>query len=95
LRHKPIHPSSYFEKTIAKILIEPAPPLAEDVTATKFLFATDIHICWSKFLNAEKFYEAGLLILGSSERFSKKFAGAWQATSSLPVRCSRQGFIGR
>ena len=34
---------------------------------TKLFFATDIHgsdICWSKFLNAGKFYEADLLILG-------------------------------
>ena len=34
---------------------------------TKLFFATDIHgsvICWSKFLNAGKFYEAELLILG-------------------------------
>src|SRR5690349_12787993 len=34
---------------------------------TKLFFATDIHgsdICWSKFLNAGKFYGADLLILG-------------------------------
>ena len=34
---------------------------------TKLFFATDIHgsdICWSKFLNAGKFYEADILILG-------------------------------
>lgn len=34
---------------------------------TKIFFATDIHgsdICWSKFLNAGKFYEADRLILG-------------------------------
>lgn len=34
---------------------------------TKLFFATDIHgsdICWSKFLNAGKFYEADQLILG-------------------------------
>lgn len=34
---------------------------------TKLFFATDIHgsdICWTKFLNAGKFYEADLLILG-------------------------------
>jgi Icc-related predicted phosphoesterase len=34
---------------------------------TKLFFATDVHgsdICWSKFLNAGKFYEADLLILG-------------------------------
>jgi len=34
---------------------------------TKIFFATDIHgsdICWSKFLNAGKFYEADQLILG-------------------------------
>lgn len=34
---------------------------------TTLFFATDIHgsdICWSKFLNAGKFYEAGILILG-------------------------------
>jgi len=34
---------------------------------TKLFFATDIHgsdICWSKFLNAGKFYEADVLILG-------------------------------
>ena len=34
---------------------------------TKLFFATDIHgsdICWTKFLNAGKFYEADVLILG-------------------------------
>ena len=34
---------------------------------TKLFFATDIHgsdICWNKFLNAGKFYEVDLLILG-------------------------------
>ena len=34
---------------------------------TKLFFATDIHgsdICWSKFLNAGKFYESDVLILG-------------------------------
>jgi Icc-related predicted phosphoesterase len=34
---------------------------------TKLFFATDVHgsdICWSKFLNAGKFYEADVLILG-------------------------------
>ena len=34
---------------------------------TKLFFATDIHgsdICWAKFLNAGKFYEADVLILG-------------------------------
>ncbi len=34
---------------------------------TKLFFATDIHgsdICWGKFLNAGKFYEADVLILG-------------------------------
>jgi Icc-related predicted phosphoesterase len=37
------------------------------VNVTKIFFATDIHgsdICWSKFLNAGKFYEADVLILG-------------------------------
>jgi Icc-related predicted phosphoesterase len=37
------------------------------VNVTKLFFATDIHgsdICWSKFLNAGKFYEADVLILG-------------------------------
>jgi Icc-related predicted phosphoesterase len=37
------------------------------VIVTKLFFATDIHgsdICWSKFLNAGKFYEADVLILG-------------------------------
>lgn len=39
----------------------------KDVRVTKLFFATDIHgsdICWSKFLNAGKFYEADVLILG-------------------------------
>ncbi len=34
---------------------------------TTLFFATDIHgsdICWNKFLNAGKFYGAGVLILG-------------------------------
>ena len=34
---------------------------------TSLFFATDIHgsdICWSKFLNAGKFYGADVLILG-------------------------------
>jgi Icc-related predicted phosphoesterase len=37
------------------------------VDVTKIFFATDIHgsdVCWSKFLNAGKFYEADVLILG-------------------------------
>jgi Icc-related predicted phosphoesterase len=37
------------------------------VSVTKLFFATDIHgsdICWSKFLNAGKFYEVDVLILG-------------------------------
>jgi Icc-related predicted phosphoesterase len=39
----------------------------KDESVTKLFFATDIHgsdICWSKFLNAGKFYEADVLILG-------------------------------
>ena len=39
----------------------------KDVAMTKLFFATDIHgsdICWSKFLNAGKFYGADVLILG-------------------------------
>jgi uncharacterized protein len=41
--------------------------MPKDVNVTKLFFATDIHgsdICWSKFLNAGKFYEADILILG-------------------------------
>jgi Icc-related predicted phosphoesterase len=41
--------------------------MPKDVDVTKLFFATDIHgsdICWSKFLNAGKFYEADVLILG-------------------------------
>jgi hypothetical protein len=37
------------------------------VRVTKLFFATDIHgsdICWSKFLNAGKFYEVDVLVLG-------------------------------
>jgi hypothetical protein len=37
------------------------------VDVTKLFFATDIHgsdICWTKFLNAGKFYEVDVLILG-------------------------------
>jgi Icc-related predicted phosphoesterase len=37
------------------------------VRVTKLFFATDIHgsdICWTKFLNAGKFYEVDVLILG-------------------------------
>jgi Icc-related predicted phosphoesterase len=37
------------------------------VNVTKLFFATDIHgsdICWTKFLNAGKFYEVDVLILG-------------------------------
>jgi uncharacterized protein len=37
------------------------------VSVTKLFFATDIHgsdICWSKFLNAGKFYEVDVLVLG-------------------------------
>ena len=33
----------------------------------KIFFATDVHgseICWKKFINAAKFYEADILILG-------------------------------
>jgi uncharacterized protein len=39
----------------------------KDLHVTKIFFATDIHgsdICWNKFLNAGKFYEADQLILG-------------------------------
>jgi Icc-related predicted phosphoesterase len=39
----------------------------KDSHVTKIFFATDIHgsdICWSKFLNAGRFYEADVLILG-------------------------------
>jgi uncharacterized protein len=39
----------------------------KETAMTKLFFATDIHgsdICWSKFLNAGKFYEADVLILG-------------------------------
>src|SRR5512134_2929931 len=39
----------------------------KDIAVTKLFFATDIHgsdICWSKFLNAGKFYGAEVLILG-------------------------------
>ncbi len=39
----------------------------KELHVTKIFFATDIHgsdICWNKFLNAGKFYEADQLILG-------------------------------
>ena len=42
-------------------------PFAKGLPVTKLFFATDIHgsdICWSKFLNAGKFYEVDVLILG-------------------------------
>jgi len=42
-----------------------SPPKEQNVT--KLFFATDIHgsdICWSKFLNAGKFYDVDVLILG-------------------------------
>ena len=42
-------------------------PISKDLHVTTLFFATDIHgsdICWSKFLNAGKFYNADKLILG-------------------------------
>jgi hypothetical protein len=42
-------------------------PIIKDLHVTTIFFATDIHgsdICWSKFLNAGKFYNADQLILG-------------------------------
>ena len=52
--------------------INSAPPLqvipySKDLHVTTIFFATDIHgsdICWSKFLNAGKFYGADKLVLG-------------------------------
>jgi uncharacterized protein len=44
-----------------------SPSSYKDVAMTKLFFATDIHgsdICWSKFLNAGRFYGADVLILG-------------------------------
>ena len=50
-----------------KAIVLLATQYKKDVDVTKLFFATDIHgsdICWSKFLNAGKFYEADVLILG-------------------------------
>ena len=43
---------------------------------TKLFFATDIHgsdICWNKFLNAGKFYEVDVLILGGDMTGKARF----------------------
>jgi uncharacterized protein len=42
-------------------------PDSEEMTITTLFFATDVHgsdICWKKFINAGKFYQADTLILG-------------------------------
>jgi uncharacterized protein len=55
---------------------------------TRIFFATDIHgseVCWKKFLNAGKHYEANVLILGGDMTgkalvpIVEKGAGGWQA----------------
>ena len=55
----------------------------------RLFFATDVHgseICWKKFLNAAKFYEAQVLILGGDMTgkalvpISKLADGRWKAT---------------
>src|SRR5688500_13720903 len=50
---------------MGRTLFSPYP--YKETAMTKLFFATDIHgsdICWSKFLNAGKFYNADVLILG-------------------------------
>lgn len=62
---------------------------------TKIFFATDIHgsdICWSKFLNAGKFYEADQLILGGDMTGKAVIPFIHQGGSNYKVTLLEQEF---
>ena len=62
---------------------------------TKLFFATDIHgsdICWSKFLNAGKFYEADVLILGGDMTGKAVVPFVHQGGSNYKVSLLEQEF---
>src|ERR1041384_6827484 len=61
----------------------------------KLFFATDIHgsdICWSKFLNAGKFYEADVLILGGDMTGKALVPVVHQGGSNYKVTLLEQEF---
>jgi len=63
---------------------------------TKLFFATDIHgsdICWSKFLNAGKFYEADVLILGGDMTGKAVVPVIHQGGSTYKTTLLEQEFI--
>ena len=63
---------------------------------TKLFFATDIHgsdICWSKFLNAGKFYEADVLILGGDMTGKAVVLVIHQGGSTYKTTLLEQEFI--
>jgi hypothetical protein len=65
------------------------------VDVTKLFFATDIHgsdICWSKFLNAGKFYEADVLILGGDMTGKAVIPFIHQGGDHYKVTLLEQGF---
>ncbi|HJS20514.1 MAG TPA: hypothetical protein VJ785_17330 [Anaerolineales bacterium] len=63
---------------------------------TKLFFATDIHgsdICWSKFLNAGKFYEADVLILGGDMTGKAVVPIVHQGGSQYKITLLEQEFV--
>ncbi len=63
---------------------------------TKLFFATDIHgsdICWSKFLNAGKFYEADVLILGGDMTGKAVIPVVHQGGTNYKIVLLEQEFI--
>ena len=63
---------------------------------TKLFFATDVHgsdICWSKFLNAGKFYEVDVLILGGdmTGKAVVPFMGEGSAIINFSSQAGRDG----
>jgi uncharacterized protein len=66
------------------------------VDVTKLFFATDIHgsdICWSKFLNAGKFYEADVLILGGDMTGKAVIPVVHQGGTNYKIVLLEQEFI--
>ena len=62
---------------------------------TKLFFATDIHgsdVCWSKFLNAGKFYEVDVLILGGDMTGKAVVPVVHQGGSNYNVTLLEQDF---
>ena len=62
---------------------------------TKLFFATDIHgsdVCWSKFLNAGKFYEVDVLILGGDMTGKAVVPVVHQGGSNYDVTLLEQDF---